>query len=88
MATIKQLQKQFNKIWTGSDYDPWKQQVVINTTDGELLIQLDRDDRQFTLMSGMPTMTFEDIKGIEAITEKVKQLINDGKVTEIYLDYQ
>lgn len=89
MKNSAKLQKQFNKIWNGSSFDPWKQQIIIDTTNGEqMLILLNREDRQWHLMPGLPTMVMEDITGLKAIEEKVNQMITSGEVADIYPDYQ
>lgn len=89
MKNSAKLQKQYNKIWTGTDFDPWKQQIVIDLTDGDqMLIILDREDKEWSLIPGRPWMKMVDIKGLAVINEKIGQLITDGKVSEIFLDYQ
>lgn len=89
MATIKQLQKQFNNIWNGTSFDPWKQQIIIDTISNEqLIIFLSKEDREWHMVPGLPTMTMEDATGMKAIEEKVNQMIANGEVANIYPDYQ
>lgn len=80
----KSLQKKFDKM--SYNYDPWKQQIVIETTTGECIIELMRSDREFHLFK-VEQHNNVDVTGLENIKTRVADMINSGNVVDIYVDY-
>lgn len=80
---MKQLQKKYNKM--AYQYDPWKQQIVIETINGECVIELLTSDRQFHLIN-VEQHDCQDIIGLDAINEKVASMIASGEVKNLYID--
>lgn len=80
---MKQLQKKYNKM--AYQYDPWKQQIVIETINGECVIELQTSDRQFHLIK-VEQHDCQDIIGLDAINEKVASMIASGEVKNLYID--
>jgi len=66
-------------------YDPWKQQIVVETTSGEMVIELMTSDRQFHLIK-VERHDSQDIIGLDAINEKVSSMIASGEVINVYID--
>ena len=82
-STNKQLQKKYNKM--AYQYDPWKQQIVVETISGEMVIELMREDREFHLIK-VEQHDSQDIIGLDAINEKVSSMIANGEVKNVYID--
>lgn len=80
---MKSLQKKFNKKCL--EYDPWKQQIVIKTVNGESVIQMLTSDREFHLIK-VEQYSTEDVVGLDAINKRVATMIQSGIVTDIYID--
>ena len=79
----KSLQKKYDKM--AYQYDPWKQQIVIETVNGECVIELLKSDRQFHLIK-VEQHDSQDIIGLDAINEKVASMIASGEVKNLYID--
>lgn len=80
---MKQLQKKYNKM--AYQYDPWKQQIVVETINGEYVIELLTSDREFYLIK-VEQNDCQDIIGLDAINEKVSSMIASGEVKNLYID--
>lgn len=80
---MKSLQKKYNKM--AYQYDPWKQQIVIETINGECVIELQTSDREFHLIK-VEQHDSQDIIGLDAINEKVSSMIANGEVKDLYID--
>ena len=78
--TKRQLHKLYKEIQY--KYNPWKEQVIIVTTTGEMVKELTRSDKEFHLFCNSK----EDVKGLDAIDQRVTEMINNGEVTNIYID--
>lgn len=63
-------------------YDPWKQQIVLETNKGEMVIELMQSDREFYLFC----LCQETVKGLYAINQRVSEMIANGEVTNLYID--
>ena len=76
--------RQFHKLYKEIQYryNPWKEQVIIVTTTGEMVKELTRSDKEFHLFCNGK----EDVKGLDAIDQRVTEMINNGEVTNIYID--
>jgi len=80
-TTSKQIQKRYENA--KNQFDPWKQQLVFNLTDGsEMVLELTREDREFTLFH----VGEETVKTLKAIDEKVAGMIAAGQVMNVYVD--
>lgn len=83
-----QLKKKFDSLV--NKYDPWKQQIVIETVNGERVIELvevefstsGKNKREFSLCG----IGFEEVKGMELISQKVYEMIANDEVENIYID--
>lgn len=80
---MKSLQKKYNKM--AYQYDPWKQQIVVETINGEYVIELLTSDREFHLIK-VEQHACQDIIGLDAINEKVSSMIANGEVKDLYID--
>ena len=80
---MKSLQKKYNKM--AYQYDPWKQQIVVETINGEYVIELMTSDREFHLIK-VEQHDCQDIIGLDAINEKVSSMIASGEVKNLYID--
>lgn len=79
---MKSLQKKYNKM--AYQYDPWKQQIVVETINGEYVFELLTSDREFHLIK--VEHDSQDIIGLDAINEKVSSMIANGEVKDLYID--
>lgn len=80
---MKSLQKKYNKM--AYQYDPWKQQIVVETINGEYVIELLTSDREFHLIK-VEQNDCQDFIGLDAINEKVSSMIASGEVKNLYID--
>ena len=87
-SEIKQMQKKYESLV--NRFDPWTEQIVIETVNGERVIELSEvefstsgtDKREFTLCG----IGFEEVTGMESINQKVNEMIASGEVVNVYID--
>lgn len=66
-------------------YDPWKEQLVFNLSNGgEMVLELVRDgeSREFYLFGNEEIIA----TGIDSINTKVEQMIANKEISNIYID--